>query len=145
MILSVEVGTLLAQRALAAPAGPPGAYGKAVIVGTAGDRGQGAALIHRRLGPAMRRVLGGARALIPGTEKVAGPAASIDLVFGDLDDARRYDAMDTMEVAVAGAPKPDEVVLVVGPAAGGRPNARVRGATPEQVAAAIQQGTRRAR
>jgi Amino acid synthesis len=142
MALSVEVGTLLARRALAALGGPPTAYGKAVIVGTAGDREHGAALIHPRLGLAMRRVIGGGRALIPGTEKVAGPGAAIDLVFGGLDDAWEYDAMDAMEVAVAGAPTPDEVVLVVGLAAGGRPNARVRGATPDEVAAAARKGAR---
>ena len=144
MALSVQVGTLLARRALAALGAPPTAYGKAVIVGTAGEREHGAALIHPRLGLAMRRVIGGGRALIPGTEKVAGPDVPIDLVFGGLDDAWEYDAMDTMQVAVAGAPKPDELVLVVGLASGGRPNARVRGATPEEVAAAAQQGARKA-
>ena len=38
-----------------------------------------------------------------------------------------------------GAPKPDEIVLIVGFAAGGRPNARIRGAAPEQVAALVRE------
>jgi hypothetical protein len=140
--LSVEVGAILTQRALSALGDrKPSAYGKAVIVGTDGDREHGAAMIHVRLGLAMRRGIGGGTALIPGTKKVAGPGASIDLVFGDLEDPWEYDTMDTMEVAVPGAPKPDEIVLAVGLSAGGRPNARVRGATAEQAAAAARTGS----
>jgi hypothetical protein len=57
--LSVEVGTLLAGRALTTLGARPTAYGKAAIIGTAGEREHGAALIHPRLGLAMRRVIGG--------------------------------------------------------------------------------------
>jgi hypothetical protein len=137
--LSVEVGALLTERALHTLGGlKPSAYGKAVIVGTAGDREHGAAMIHVKLGLAMRRGIGAGRALIPGTKKIGGPGAPIDLVFGDLDNPWHYDTMDAMEVSVPGAPKPDEIVLVVGLAAGGRANARVRGATPEQAARAAR-------
>ena len=73
---------------------------------------------------------------------MAGPDVPIDLVFGGLDDAWEYNAMDTLQVAVAGAPKPDELVLVVGLASGGRPNARVRGATPAEVATAAEERAR---
>ena len=138
--LSVEVGTVLTERALQALGDcTPSAYGKAVIVGSAGDREQGAAMIHVRLGLAMRRGVGRGLALIPGVKKVAGPGASVDLVFGDIDDGWAYDTMDAMEVSVPGAPKPDEIVLVVGFAAGGRPNARVRGASPDQVATLVRE------
>ena len=138
--LSVEVGTILTERALRALGDlKPSAYGKAVIVGTAGDREQGAAMIHARLGLAMRRGVGRGLALIPGIKKVAGPDAAIDLPFGDIDDGWGYDTMDAMEVSVPGAPKPDEIVLIVGFAAGGRPNARIRGAAPEQVAALVRE------
>lgn len=112
----------------------PHAYGKAAIVGTAGDREHGAAMIHVRLGFAMRRGIGGGRALIPGVEKIAGPGAAIDLVFGGVEDAWDYDVMDAMEVSIPGAPRPDEIVLIVGFAAGGRPNARIKGASAEGVA-----------
>lgn len=137
--LSVEVGEVLTERALRALGDlRPSAYSKAVVVGTAGDREHGAAMIHVRLGLAMRRGIGGGKALIPGTKKVAGPGAAIDLVFGDLEDPWEYDTMDAMEISIPGAPKPDEIVLVIGFAAGGRPNARVRGATAEQAAEAAR-------
>jgi hypothetical protein len=138
--LSVEVGNLLTQRALQALGDrEASAYGKAAIVGTAGDREHGAAMIHVRLGLAMRRGVRRGLALIPGVEKVAEPGASIDLVFGDIDDGWAYDTMDSMEISVPGAPKADEIVLIVGFAAGGRPNARIRGASPEQVAALVNE------
>src|SRR5579862_3597037 len=72
--LSVEAGTVLTGRALEA-LGPlkPRGYGKAVIVGTAGDLEHGAAMIHVRIGLAMRQGAGGGAALIPGNAKVGGP------------------------------------------------------------------------
>jgi hypothetical protein len=136
--LSVEAGTLLTGRALDALAGlQPRAYSKGVIVGLGGALEHGAAMIHVRIGLAMRRGVGRGLALIPGTKKVAGPGAAIDLLFGGIDDAWDYDAMDAMEVSVPGAPAPDEVVLIVAFATG-RPNARIKGASPDQVAALVQ-------
>lgn len=133
--LSVEVGTILTERALRALGNAtPTGYGKAVIVGDAGDREHGAAMIHARLGLAMRRGIRNGPALIPGTKKVAGPGAAIDLVFGGIDDSWNYDVMDAMQVAVEDAPRRDEIVLIVGFASGGRPNARIKGASPAQVA-----------
>lgn len=136
--LSVEVGAILTERALAALGEAEArAYSKGVIVGTAGLLEHGAALIHVRIGLAMRRGLARGLALIPGTKKVAGPGASIDLLLGGIDDAWDYDAMDTMEVSVPGAPRADEVVLIVALATG-RAHARVRGATREQVAGLVR-------
>jgi amino acid synthesis protein len=138
--LSVEAGAVLAERALERLGAEPSAYGKAAIVGTGGEREHGAALIHVRLGLAMRERAGGGPALIPGVEKVGGPGTAVDLVFGDLWEPWEYDRMDSLQVSVPGAPRPDEIVLVVGFAAGGRPNARVRGATAAAAAAAWQAG-----
>lgn len=138
--LSVAAGEVLTARALAAlaPLKPHG-YGKGVIVGTAGDLEHGASMIHVRIGLAMRKGAGGGPALIPGNAKVAGPGTAIDIIFGGLDDAWDYDAMDTMTVMVPGAPKPDEVLLVVAFLGGSRPNARIKGATPAQVAEVVRQ------
>jgi amino acid synthesis protein len=132
--LSVEAGKVLTARALEAlnPL-PPRGYGKAVIVGTAGDLEHGASMIHVRIGLAMRQGAGGGPALIPGNSKVGGPGTSIDVIFGGLEDAWDYDAMDTMTISVPGAPRPDEILLVVAFLGGTRPNARIKGASAEQV------------
>jgi hypothetical protein len=137
--LSVKVGELLTSRALAAlaPLSPRG-YGKAALVGSDGDLEQGASMIHVRLGLAMRQGAGGGPALIPGNAKV-GPAGSpIDVIFGGLEDAWDYDAMDTMTVSIADAPRPNEILLVVAFLGGGRPNARIKGAAADDVRLAVE-------
>ena len=131
--MSVAAGELLSARALAALGGQrPTAYGKGVVVGEAGDLEQGAAMIHCKIGLSMRSALKTGIALIPGNAKCGGPGTSLDIVLGGIDDAWNYDAMDTIEVRVPGAPRADEVVLAVAFATG-RPNARIRGATESAV------------
>ncbi|WP_269497408.1 amino acid synthesis family protein [Castellaniella sp. S9] len=133
--ISLELGAELSRRALArmTDVGRPRAYGKAVIVGTDGDAEHGAALIHPRIGLAMRRTLGAGPALIPGNAKVAGPGASIDLIFGGAEDAWDYDAMDATTVSIPGGPGPGEIALFVGFGTV-RANARIQGASADQVA-----------
>ena len=110
--LSVEAGKVLTARALEALGSlKPRGYGKAVIVGTSGDLEHGASMIHVRIGLAMRQGAGGGPALIPGNAKVGPAGTSIDVIFGGLEDGWDYDAMDTMTVSVADAPRPDEVLL----------------------------------
>jgi hypothetical protein len=137
--MSVEIGTVLTQKALQRFAGQarPRAYGKAALVGTNGESEHGAALIHPRLGLAMRTGLGAGPALIPGNAKVGAAGATIDLIFGGADDAWDYDAMDGIVLSVPGAPGPNEIVLFVGFGTT-RVNARVKGASAEQVAKLVQ-------
>lgn len=135
--LSVEVGTALTEAALTRLCTAPRAYGKCVIVGTNGDAEHGAAMIHVRIGLAMRRGVGAGLALIPGNAKLGGPGTSIDLVFGGIDDGWDYDAMDTMPIVIPGAPAPDEIVLCVGFATG-RANARIAGAPADVVAELVR-------
>jgi hypothetical protein len=137
--LSVQAGELLTARALGAlrPLKPRG-YGKAALVGTAGDLEHGAAMIHVRIGLAMRQGAGGGPALIPGNAKVGAPGTPIDVVFGGIEDAWDYDAMDTMQLSVPDAPRPNEILLVVAFLAGGRPNARIRGASQTEVSELVK-------
>lgn len=135
--LSVRVGEVLSRRALEGLGDLEArAYGKAVLVGSDGDLEQGAAMIHCRLGLAMRSAIKDGPALIPGNAKLGGPGAIVDVVLGGVRDSWDYDAMDTIQVSIPGAPRPDELVLVVAFATN-RPNARVRGATPDTVAEAV--------
>jgi hypothetical protein len=110
----------------------PTAFGKGVLVGEAGDLEQGAAMIHCKIGLSIRAAIGAGYALIPGNAKRSGPGSSIDVVLGGIDDGWDYDAMDTMEIRIPGAPRADEIVLAVAYATG-RPNARIHGATQETV------------
>ena len=93
-------------------------------------------MIHCRIGLAMRSAIRAGRALIPGNAKLGGPGSPLDIVLGGIDDAWNYDAMDTIEIRVPGAPRADEIVLAVA-FASGRPNARIRGASPDTVAGLV--------
>ncbi len=132
--MSFAAGEILTARALRLlkPLKPRG-YGKAALVGTAGDLEHGASMIHVRLGLAMRQGAGGGPALIPGNAKVGAAGSPIDIIFGGLEDAWDYDAMDSMTVTVADAPRADEILLVVAFLGGTRPNARIKGASQTQV------------
>lgn len=130
---SVQAGEMLTRRALDALGGrAPIAYGKGVLIGEGGDLEQGAAMIHCRIGLAMRSAIRAGAALIPGNAKLGGPGTSLDLVLGGIDEAWDYDAMDTMEIRVPGAPRRDEIVLAVAFATR-RPNARIAGASEATV------------
>jgi hypothetical protein len=137
--LSVEVGAELTTRALAALGElKPRGYGKAALVGTAGDLEHGAAMIHVRIGLAMRQGAGGGPALIPGNAKVGGAGTPVDIIFGGLENGWDYDAMDSMTVQLPDAPRPDEILLCVAFLGGTRPNARIAGAAPEAVAELVR-------
>ena len=95
-------------------------------------------MIHVRLGLAMRQGAGGGPALIPGNAKLGPAGTPIDVIFGGIEDAWDYDAMDTLQVSVPEAPKPDQILLVVAFLAGGRPGARIQGASQAQVSELVK-------
>ena len=123
--LGGQLGERLMGEAVAALGGPPVSYGKAAIVGVAGDMEHGGAMIHPKLGKPMRAAVGGGKALIPSNAKVAAAGAAIDLPLGHKDEAWSFDHFDTITVTVADAPRPDEIVLFMAVADGGRPHPRV--------------------
>ena len=132
--ISAECGVILTERVLSilAPLHPVG-YGKAALVGIAGDLEHGASMIHVQIGLSMRKGVGRGLALIPGNAKVGAAGSPIDIIFGGIDDAWDYDAMDTMTISLPDAPRPDEILLAVAFLAGGRPNARIQGAPSAKV------------
>lgn len=120
-----QLGEELIGEAVALLAGPPVSYGKAAIVGIAGDLEHGGAMIHPKLGKPMRAAVGGGAALIPSNAKVAAAGTPIDLPLGHKDEAWSFPHFDTMTVMVADAPRPDEIVLCMAVADGARPHPRV--------------------
>ncbi|MFP6699277.1 MAG: amino acid synthesis family protein, partial [Alphaproteobacteria bacterium] len=120
-----ELGDRFMADAVAMLNGPPVSYGKAAIVGVAGDLEHGGAMIHPKLGEPMRAAVGGGEALIPSNAKVAAAGTPIDLPLGHKDQAWSFDHFDTITVMIGDAPRPDEIVLCMGVADGGRPHPRV--------------------
>lgn len=67
-----ELGDLLTRRAIALLEGEPAeSFGKAAIVGLAGELEHAAALLHPKFGAPMRAALGGGAAIIPSAKKMA--------------------------------------------------------------------------
>ncbi len=118
-------GEDLMAETVSALAGAPVSYGKAAIVGAAGEMEHGGALIHPKLGKPMRAAIGGGQALIPSNVKIGAVGAAIDVPLGHKDEAWSFDHFDTMTVAVPDAPLPEEVVVIMAVADGGRVHPRV--------------------
>ena len=128
-MLGAEVGALLAEAALAALGGDGGAiagYGKGAIVGVDGELEHAAALIHPTFGAPVRAAIGGGKAIIPSTKLVGGPGCRIVVPITNRDDIWEFDDMDAAAIQIDDAPRPDEVVVVLALASGGRPLKRIR-------------------
>jgi hypothetical protein len=134
--LSLDLGASLTRSALATLGATPAqlrAYTKAAVVGIGGDLEHGAAMIHPRLGMAMRRAIQRGRVIIPGHAKVGPPGTAVDLIYGPLDQGWDLDAFDSTPVLIHDAPRPDEIVLWLGYATGPRVNARCKGPDQKEV------------
>jgi hypothetical protein len=118
------LGRHLSAIAMRHLVGPAVSYGKAAIVGPLGDFEHGAAVLHPKLGKPMREAVGGGKALIPSNVKVAAPGATIDVPLGHKDEAWSFDHFDTMTISVGDSPRPDEILMIVAVADGGRINPR---------------------
>src|SRR6476619_3060257 len=137
---SLELGVSLTKSALGSLGAKPAdlrASTQAALVGINGDLEHGAAMIHPRLGMAMRRSIRRGRVIIPGHAKVGPPGTSIDLLYGPLDAGWDLDAVDSTPVLIHDAPRPDEIVLLIGYSTGPRVNARSKGPDQKEVDALI--------
>lgn len=128
--IGAELGGLLAAEAIAALGGDPAAvqsYGKAALVGEAGELEHAAALLHPKMGAPLRAALGGGAALVPSSKKMGGIGQVLDIPLGHKDAAYVRSHFDGMEIRIADAPRPGEIVVAIALATGGRPLARVGG------------------
>ena len=150
-----SVGLDMARRLLAAMAVPVEAiqgYGKGAIIGAAGELEHGA-LWHVPGGYAMRELLGwkgdaaayakgissggqsgNALAIVPSTKKVGPPGATLDVPLTHINASYVRSHFDAFEVRVPGAPKPDEMVLILAMSCGARVHARVGGLAADAIA-----------
>jgi hypothetical protein len=99
---------------------PAISYGKGAIVGVAGEMEHGGACVHPMLGKPMRAAIGGGKAVIGSNVKVAAAGALLDVPLGHKDDSWSFPHFDTITVSVADAPRPDEILVVMAIADGGR-------------------------
>ena len=125
-----ELGGLLGAKCVAALGIAPGeaqGYGKAAIVGEAGELEHAAALLHPKLGASLRRAVEKGAALVPSAKKRGGLGTAIDVPIGHKDAAFVRSHFDAMEARVPDAPRANEIVVAVVVTDSGRPLPRIGG------------------
>ncbi|WP_323769556.1 amino acid synthesis family protein [Antarctobacter sp.] len=136
METGAKLGDLLGREALAAlgcAAADVQGYGKAALVGEAGELEHAAALLHPQLGAPLRAVLGGGKALVPSSKSMGGPGVVLDVPLGHKDAAYVRSHFDGMRVSIPDAPRPAEIVVAVALQLTGRPLPRVGGLTHDDL------------
>ena len=131
-----ELGGLLGARCVQALGIEPGqaqSYGKAAIVGEAGELEHAAAILHPKLGAPLRVAVEKGAALVPSSKKMGGFSSAIDVPLGHKDAAYVRSHFDAMEARVADAPRANEIVVAVVVTDSGRPLPRVGGLTASEI------------
>ena len=125
-----ELGGLLGQRCVQALGITPDqaqSYGKAAIVGEAGELEHAAAVLHPKLGAPLRKAVSHGAALVPSAKKRGTLGTTIDVPLGHKDAAFVRSHFDAMEARVSDAPRANEMVVAVVVTDSGRPAPRIGG------------------
>ena len=125
-----ELGDLLGRRCVQALGIEPGqaqSYGKAAVVGEAGELEHAAAVLHPKLGAPLRIAVEKGAALVPSAKKRGGMGTPIDVPLGHKDAAFVRSHFDAVEARITDAPFADEILVAVAVTDSGRPHPRVGG------------------
>jgi hypothetical protein len=131
-----ELGGLLGERCMRALGIAPHqaeSYGKAAIVGEAGELEHAAAILHPKLGATLRKALEKGAALVPSAKKIGTLGAAVDVPLGHKDAAYVRSHFDAVEARVSDAPRAREIVVAVAVSDSGRPLARVGGLQKHEI------------
>jgi len=131
-----ELGGLLGGKCVEALGIAPGraeSYGKAAIVGEAGELEHAAAILHPKLGAPLRAAVEKGAALVPSAKKMGTLGTAIDVPLGHKDAAFVRSHFDAIEARVSDAPRPNEIVVAVAVTDSGRPLARVGGLQKHEI------------
>jgi len=134
--IGAELGGLLGRKCVEALGISPAqteSYGKAALVGEDGELEHAAALLHPSLGKPLRDAVEKGAALVPSSKKRGGPGRPLDIPLGHKDAAYVRSHFDGMEVSLADAPRPAEIMVAIAVTDSGRPLARVGGLKASEV------------
>ncbi|WP_028794492.1 amino acid synthesis family protein [Thalassobaculum salexigens] len=135
MDIGSELGGLLAGRCVEALGIAPDqvqSYGKAAMVGEAGELEHAAAILHPKLGAPLRAAVGGGAALVPSSKKMGGPGHVLDVPLGHKNAAYVRSHFDAIEVRLNDSPRAGEIMVAVAVTDSGRPLARVGGLSHDE-------------
>lgn len=136
MEIGEELGGTLGARCVAALGITPAqaqSYGKAAMVGEAGELEHAAAILHPKLGAPLRKAVEKGAALVPSSKKMGGPGQVLDVPLGHKDAAYVRSHFDGMRVVLNDAPRADEIMVAVAVTDSGRPLPRVGGLNASEV------------
>ena len=131
-----ELGALLGNKCVQALGIKPEqaqSYGKAAIVGEAGELEHAAAILHPKLGAPLRQAVQQGAALVPSSKKRGGPGCAIDVPLGHKDAAFVRSHFDAIEARVTDAPGAKEIVVAVAVTDSGRPLPRIGGLQTSEI------------
>jgi hypothetical protein len=131
---SKELGIEFGRRIAAAADGEKvESYGKACLVGTAGEYEHGNAFLTTAFADPVRDAVGGGKAWVPSTGKRGAPGTAIDIPLAHKDALYVRSHYDTVTVTFGDAPAPDEVVVIYAFATRGRLHARLGGLAAKDI------------
>lgn len=122
--LGLEIGKRLLDKLKGEPIA---SYGKACVVGAAGEYEHGNAFLTATMMDPLRECLGGGLSWVPSTGKRGGLGASIDIPLAHKDALYVRSHYDTVTVTFPDGPNPDEVLILMAVATRGRLHARLGG------------------
>jgi hypothetical protein len=130
---SAELGAVLAERAKLLLGGRPAeSYGKGGIAGVDGEQEHVVACVTTPYGDAMRAAVGGGEAWVSSVTKVGSAGEPLDLPLAYKDALYVRSHYDAVSLRIPDAPRPDELVIAVALATGGRVHHRVGGLRREE-------------
>lgn len=131
---SPALGLEIGRRVLDALGGQAfESYGKACVVGTAGEYEHGNAFLTATMMDPLRELLGGGKAWVPSTGKRGGPGTSIDVPLAHRHALYVRSHYDTMTLTFPDGPNHDELVVIFAVATRGRLHARLGGIRASEV------------
>ena len=131
---SLELGRRISAMGVAAMGGlAVQSYGKAGLVGLAGEQEHAVAMLTTVYGNVMREAVGGGKAWISSMTKRVAPGESIDIPLAHKDALYVRSHYDGITVTLHDAPLSDEIAIIVAFANRGRLNHRVGGLALGQI------------
>jgi len=136
----IEIGDVLGEelsrralRSLQIEPDKVESFGKGVLVGLEGELEHAAAIMHPKLGHAVRRIVGGGKTMMPSAKKIGVAGTELDVPVHCKEAALVRANFDAMAVRVNDAPRNDEILVTVILTDSGRPLARVGGLKKEDI------------
>jgi hypothetical protein len=133
---SAALGSELGRRAVGLLGGRPvHSYGKGGIAGLQGEQEHVVACVTTVFGDALRDAVGGGLAWISSATKTASAGTAIDIPLAHKDELYIRSHYDAVTICVPDGPRPDELMICVAVASGGRVHERVGGKSVKDLVA----------